>query len=181
MKEFVFDVGSSVLGRAAWPLLQEPVVYGNDTKATLQAERERAVVVQCPVTLTVEGERLRLPIDPVMSVSGKNIIVRRNVAKGGVVRGTIKESWREDDWAVKIGGVLRSDATRRVEQYVNQLAAICQSGKTVGVECDYLRECFGITRMVVESYDFQHTKGMDAQSYALTGYSDDSYTLLIEK
>lgn len=137
-----------------------------------------AVIAQCPVVLSVGSLELKLPIDPVMSVGGHNVIVRRNVAKGGTMRGTIKEAWREDDLKVTIAGVLRSDDRKTVAEYVGDLLQICQGCQTVTVDCDYLRDCFGITRLVVEDYDFPSTKGLDSQSYQLKCYTDDSYELL---
>lgn len=137
-----------------------------------------ATYVQCGVTLTVDDERIVLTPDPVMSVSGHNVVVRRNVAKGGVVRGTIKESWREDDLSVQVAGLLTGDDRESMGDKVSKLLAICQAGKVVTIDCDYLRDCYGITKIVIEDYDFQHTKGLGNQQYVLKGYSDESYELL---
>ena len=51
----------------------------------------------------------QFPFDPVISISGKNTIIRRNVLKmdNNVEnrRGTIKELWSQDDYAIQIAGV----------------------------------------------------------------------------
>ncbi|MBP5536442.1 MAG: hypothetical protein J6X62_06575 [Bacteroidales bacterium] len=130
---------------------------------------------------TTNGKiRFDFPLDPVVSVQGKTIITRRNVAKGGTIHGTIKESWREDDWTVSIAAVLTYDTADELNNSIGALRQLCESGETLNVENQWLNTAFGITRLVVESLDFQHTKGLNNQTVTLTCYSDDSYTLLEE-
>lgn len=143
---------------------------------------KRIINIQAPLTLGIEnGARFAFPIDPVVSVQGKSIITRRNVAKGGTMHGTIKESWREDDWTVTISGSLTYDTAQDLDNAIGELRSLCESGVALKVTNELLNKAFGITSLVVESYDFSHTKGLCNQSFSLTCYSDDSYTLLVDK
>ena len=45
------------------------------------------------------------PMEPLVSLNGRNILARRQVAKGRA-RGSIKDRWTQDDWQVNIEGVL---------------------------------------------------------------------------
>lgn len=136
---------------------------------------------QAPLTLRTDGGTVfNFPSDPVVSVQGKTIITRRNVAKGGTMHGTVKESWREDDWNVSIAAVLSYDTADDLNAAISALRQMCESGETLIVENRWLNDAFGVTRLVVESFDFQHTKGLCNQSVSLSCYSDDSYTLLEE-
>ena len=48
-----------------------------------------------PVRLKNSKSKFELPLDPLVSISGKNNIVCRNVAHNdGSIHGTIKEKWR---------------------------------------------------------------------------------------
>ena len=50
------------------------------------AQGKRSFESQAPLTLGIEnGASFAFPIDPVVSVQGKSIITRRNVAKGGTM------------------------------------------------------------------------------------------------
>lgn len=134
---------------------------------------------QCP--LAIGTKRLgmwKLPFDPMIGVQGRNIISRRYVAKSQR-RGSIKELWSMDDWDIDISGVLMSDNEEELQQMVGRFRGYCQVGEPLIVECEYLSEAFDIQRMVVESYNFPHTKGLTTQTYTLRCYSDEDYDLLI--
>lgn len=134
--------------------------------------------VQCPLSIGTDSLGMwRLPFDPMIGVQGKNVITRRSVAKSGM-RGTIKELWSIDDWSIDISGVLIGDSEEDLQKVVSKLMSYCHAGEALKVECEYLSEAFDIQRMVVESYDFPHTKGMTNQNFSLKCISDDDYQLL---
>lgn len=137
------------------------------------------VPMYCPMSLKIEGSREEwlLPYEPMVSVTGKNIIIRRQVNKGRV-RGSIKERWVQDDYLIKIEGILIGD-NAYPEGDVAQLRKFCEEAK-VEVFCPIL-EIFGISRMVIENYDFPMTTGSTNQNYSLTCYSDDIYKLLLSR
>ncbi len=135
--------------------------------------------VQCPLSIGTQGMGMwQLPLDPMIGVQSKTIISRRYVAKSQR-RGSIKELWSMDDWDVDISGVLIGESNEELQHLVGKLREYCQVGESLMVECEYLSEAFDIQRLVVESYDFPHTKGMTNQTFRLKCYSDEDYDLLI--
>ncbi len=121
-----------------------------------------------------------LPFEPVISIKGKNVIVRRAVAKSKQ-RGTIKEYWTQDDYEITIVGYFINDeeANAYPTRQVERLRQICESGLVVQVQCEIL-STFGITQMVIEDWDIPFTKGENIQAFALKCYSDDAFDLLVE-
>lgn len=126
-----------------------------------------------------QGGFYKFPLDPVMSVNSKNVIVRRYVAKGSV-QGSVKESWSQDDFEVTIAGVLIGESGEDLREQISDLRAVCESGEVLAVENDWLNDGFGIYNVVVESCQFPHTKGALNQSYTLKLWSDSSVNILEE-
>ena len=140
----------------------------------------KGVPMQCPLKMRLEGEDWwLLPYEPIISVNGKNVIVKKQVAKGKV-RGSIKERWSQDDYQISISGILIDPSgTEYPEEYVTKLKRLCE-GATVQVMCP-LFEIFSINRIVIESYDFPFTSGPANQAYTINAVSDDIYKLLLKK
>lgn len=119
------------------------------------------------------------PMEPLVSLNGRNILARRQVAKGRA-RGSIKERWTQDDWQVNIEGVLMS---LKSDSYpygdVKKLREMCEAAK-LKVRSPLL-EIFGITQIVVERYSIPFTTGVRNQQYSITAYSDDIYKLLLAR
>lgn len=134
---------------------------------------------QCPVSFNIAGGMWTLPIDPLISVSNKNVIKRRYVSKSGM-RGSIKECWSQDDCEVTIAGVIIGTDGGDCADKVSKLREICEKAEAVEIVCEYLNTTFGISRIAVESCDFPFTKGMENQSFTIKAYSDDGYELLEE-
>lgn len=142
---------------------------------------------QCPLRMKFENESAdrwwTLPYDPVVSVSGKNTVVRRNVLKNfsdrGARRGTVKELWSLDDYEINIAGVLMGNDGALPESDLLKLRKYCEGRKPVEVECALFR-VFNITRVAIESYELPFTKGNENQAYSLKCYSDDRLELLIK-
>lgn len=138
-----------------------------------------------PLKIKFEDELswYQFPLDPVISVGCKNIIVRRNVLKntpGKVRRGTVKELWSQDDFEIQIAGLFQNpDADAIPEDHIRKLRNYCEAGKIVEVQSALL-SIFNINRMVIEDYNFPHTRGMANQMFSLKCYSDDNFDLLIE-
>ena len=137
------------------------------------------MVMPLSLRLDVEGaEEWLLPEEPLISITGQNLITRRHVSKGRL-RGSIKERWTQDDYTVKIEGLLLGRDGRYPKNDVEQLRRYCEAGK-VKVLCPLL-EIFGITQIAIESWDIPFTSGTTNQNYEITAYSDDIYKLLIAR
>lgn len=124
------------------------------------------------------GEDWLLPLEPMITINGKQVLKKRQVAKGRV-RGSIKERWTQDDYSVKIEGILMSDDGRYPEEDVRRLRAICEAGEVIATSP--LLELFGISRLVIEGWDIPHTSGEANQNYSLSCLSDDIYKLLLTR
>ena len=122
-----------------------------------------------------------LPLDPVISVAGKNIIVRRNVAKTDeytVHRGSVKELWSQDDYEINIAGVFIGKTGELPERELRVLKNICEARLAMNIKSKLLG-LFGIFKIVIEEFSFPFTKGMENQMYTIKAYSDDNFDLLI--
>lgn len=117
------------------------------------------------------------PIDPFISLSFKNTITRRQVAKGST-RGTVKERWTEDDVEITITGIFISDDNTMPEA-VSRLHEYFELHESIEVECALLNSRY-IYRIVIESLDFPHTKGSGNQAFQIKAYSDDVFQLLVK-
>lgn len=126
-----------------------------------------------------QGQEYCFQLDPILAVSGKNIIARRYVAKGSL-QGTVKESFSQDDFDITITGVLMGDDAKDLNEQVQALQSILVCGESLAVVNDLLNDGYGITRLVVDSFQFPHTKGLQNQSYTIKCYSDSSINILEE-
>ena len=137
------------------------------------------MVMPLSLRLDVEGaEEWLLPEEPMLSITGQNIITRRHVSKGRL-RGSIKERWTQVDYTVMVEGLLLGRDGRYPKNDVERLRRYCEAGK-VKVLCPLL-EIFGITQIAIESWNIPFTSGTTNQNYEITAYSDDIYKLLIAR
>lgn len=135
--------------------------------------------MQFPLRLRLEkagAEGWLLPFEPMISLTGQNVITRRQVNKGRV-RGSIKERWAQDDYSVTIEGILMGTDGRYPEDDVARLRSFCEAASVTAL-CPLL-EIFGISRLVIESWDIPFTSGTNNQNYSIKAYSDDIYKLLL--
>lgn len=125
-----------------------------------------------------EAEEWLFPVEPMISLNGQNILVRRHVNKGSI-KGSIKERWTQDDYTVRIEGVLMSVDGSYPEKDVSMLRNFCEAGRVKAL-CPLL-EIFGICYLAIESWDIPFTTGRSNQNYTITAYSDDIYKLLLSR
>ena len=124
------------------------------------------------------AEEWLFPIEPMISLNGQNILVRRHVSKG-TIKGSIKERWTQDDYTVRIEGILMSREGKYPEEDVTMLRNFCEAGHVKAL-CPLL-EIFGISQLAIESWDIPFTTGVTNQNYTITAYSDDIYKLLLSR
>ncbi|MCX4358509.1 MAG: DUF6046 domain-containing protein [Rikenellaceae bacterium] len=126
-----------------------------------------------------DTEFFTLPIEPLVTISGKNTIVRRAVAKAKD-GGTIKECWSQDDYEVTIQGVVTGgEPDEYPEAHVKRLLELFDERQAIEVDQDVLLT-FGIKYLAIESVSFPHTNGINNQSYEIKAYSDNNAELLIK-
>jgi hypothetical protein len=136
-----------------------------------------------PVRLKLSGwaDWWTIPIEPLVSISGGNVIAKRTVAKAKY-RGTIKERWTQDDYKVTIEGLLingESDISFP-EDDLSKLRQVCEAAEAVQVDCDLLKY-FDVYKVVVETYDFPFTQGDNKQQFSIKCISDDMTDVLTEE
>lgn len=132
-----------------------------------------------PVSLAKESDpdnMFSIPTDPMVGVSGGNTIVKREVADGSI-RGTVKEMWRRNDWDIAISGILMSDENGTVEEYASRLVELCEARECLIIDCEYLNDVFGVTKIAVSQVVFNPTPGTDNQEFVIKAVSDDNYNL----
>jgi hypothetical protein len=130
------------------------------------------------------SEKFLLPYEPMISISGKNNIIKRRVAKpDNAIKGTIKERWAQDDYEIKITGLLIGEhETGNVRQCFpisdfTKLKDFMTIQPMIWVFCEPL-QLLGIHRIVIEDFNFPFTKGENVQAYEIKAVSDSDFTLL---
>jgi hypothetical protein len=151
----------------------------NNIQSDLSLAADAKVINQYPLTLMCDSlPDFKFPIDPIISLSFRNIITRRTVAKSNK-RGTVKERWTEDDVEISIYGAFSSqdgayprevEALRKYFEYRGQ----------IDVRCSLINQ-HDIFSIVIESFDLPHTKGLENQAFIIKAFSDDVYNLLIKQ
>lgn len=121
----------------------------------------------------------KLPFEPLISISGRNVIVKRNVAKSQY-RGTIKERWAEDDFSISIQGTfVHPDLNTYPESDVQKLMYYVNAKQSLYVKNELLA-LLGINQIVIETYSIPFSKGENVQNFTINALSDDTYNLFIE-
>lgn len=145
-----------------------------------------------PLSMSIdEGKTyFRLPYEPLISIAGKNIVIKRRVAKLGVengqlLSGSIKERWSQDDYEITITGALMGALIRGSYEDCypradfEKLKKVLTHAKEVRILCAPL-ELLGITKIVIDDFSFPFTKGENVQAYEIKASSDYNYNLLME-
>lgn len=164
-----------------------------DEQFTWEADRPVSEEQQFfPLSLSIdEGKTyFRLPYEPLISISGKNVIAKRKVAKWNAenskqLTGTIKERWSQDDYEITITGALfgaiergnYEDCYPRAD--FEKLKKVVTNSKEIWINSPPL-ELLGINKIVVDDFSFPFTKGENVQAYEIKACSDYSYNLLME-
>ncbi len=126
-----------------------------------------------------DGSWWLFPVEPLLSISGKNTIVRRNVAKSER-RGTIKERWAEDDLQINIqGSLVHPDLYTYPSRELSTLYQAITQRKAIEVKNELL-QLLNVHQIVVEPYSFPFSKGENVQNFSIDAFSDDLYELFIE-
>ena len=70
------------------------------------------------------------PTEPMISLNGQNILTRRHVSKG-TIKGSIKERWTQDDYSVRIEGILFGEDGKYPEADVAKLRSFCEGAQSI--------------------------------------------------
>jgi hypothetical protein len=167
---FWADHPVTILGRDAGIKTDDPGEYlGNLYQDALKMRPES------------REEWFAFPLDPVISVSGRNNIIRRDVLKvdaAVIRRGSVKEVWSQDDYEVNISGQFKAGDGGFPEAYLRQLREFCEAREIIEVE-SVLLNIFGITRLAITEYALPFTKGLENQQFTIKACSDEFFELLV--
>ena len=126
----------------------------------------------------VEGVTASFPelrFDAVLiSVTQNKNIVRTQIQGRD---GTVKEYVGQDDFRIKIDGLITGDNGVHPKDEINDLKAMLDAPISIKISCDYLTN-LGITDLVVDSYEIgQQAGGRSYQQFSITAYSDEPLEL----
>ena len=139
-----------------------------------------AQVVPLKFKLKSESEFWLFPVEPLITIEGKNIVTKRSVAKKRDGGGTVKEWWTQDDYSITINGLFTvANQLAFPQSDVNNLVKYCTASEPVQVLCP-LFEIIGVTQIVIESSSLPFTKGIENQSYSIQAVSDKPFDLFIK-
>ena len=174
-----------------FPKSQEPSIYtaGSfeaNTVAGFAPDKIEQTVFGTPqqvplkIKFKSETEYWLFPVEPLISIDGSNSIIKRKPAKK-TGRGSIKEYWTQDDWAINIQGVLTTPNSEEFPaEDLRRLVEYCTANEPLDVACPHL-ERIGVSKMVIERYSLPFTKGPENQTFTITAVSDDDWQLLIKR
>jgi hypothetical protein len=166
------------------PYWRDHKVAIKDTNENVTPSMASGKLFQDPLSIKWEEEAVwwDFPFDPVVSIAGKNTIVKRNVLKINPVgnrRGSIKEIWSQDDYEIDIAGLLTGISGRLPEDDLYKLRMYLEARKPLEVNGE-LFNLFNISKIVIESYSLPFTKGNENQMYNIKAVSDDDFDLLVK-
>lgn len=97
--------------------------------------------------------------------------------------GTVKEYISDGDYQVTLKGRISSNQPEVFpSSEVSNLVNLLQVPDALDIESEYLRECYGVTVLVVESYNMQRKEGMSSeQEYEIKGVSHQPVELTINE
>ncbi|MGA0556528.1 DUF6046 domain-containing protein [Larkinella sp. VNQ87] len=118
-----------------------------------------------------------LPIEPLVSVRGRNMIVRRNISKKNGI-GSVKELWSQDDYSISVRGIFVSEKLGEFpEENLSKLKKLLEAKRSLVISCR-LTDILGITLMAVEEWELPETSGLENQYFRISGYSDQDFELI---
>lgn len=149
--------------------------------------KETGATMQMPVYLGLKldgSDKWLLPIEPTISVRGRNVITRRSIAKVDRDKpekpGTVKEMWAKDDYEIIITGILHNEDREELPlQLLSRLKNLCSQTSPVYLESS-LTIAIGILHIAITDYEFPVTEGIAYQRYSIKGLSDAPFELFLK-
>ena len=162
---------------AAQPFVLPPY-WESEAMAEANAKRVlENMPFSCPLSFGFKKpDEWKFPIDPVITISGSNNIVKRTpmkTAQGNATRGTVKELWSQNDYDITISGLFISKTDNKTpDNDLTNLRKFCEGRQTVLVMSD-LFSVFNIKRIAIEAFDLPFTAGKANQQFTIKAVSDD--------
>lgn len=123
--------------------------------------------------ITIEGEKFRLPNEPLITIKQKNNIKKTEVI-GRERQGAVLEFIANDNYVIQIRGAVMEDFSYPTGN-VRKLNKISGFRGSLEIENDLLR-LFGVYKIAVESLDLEEMVGEPfAQKYSINAISDTDF------
>lgn len=122
---------------------------------------------------TYQGKTMKLPNEPLISVSARNNIVKTAVV-GADFQGTVKEFISADDYVISITGVCLDplDRNRYPTEQVAIINTLAGAKESVEVDNQFLN-LFGVYQLVIEEVHFAEMEGKQgSQAFHIRAVSD---------
>lgn len=144
------------------------------TRETPELKFDRTSVLGTAIHFPMQFNGYELPNEPMVSISGKNRIVKTAVDGQD---GTFKELFSRDDYMITIKGIAVNEENEEEypEQIVRKLRELCEGG-SVEVTNKIL-SYFNVKYLAIESYSFPAVEGVMWQAYEIQCLSDKPYDL----
>jgi hypothetical protein len=132
----------------------------------------------------LEGEQIDydgVSIDTVLFSVAQNKTIIKTPIQGR--NGSVKEYISDNDYSITIRGIITSDSPNVYpEKEVKDLYEVCAVQKEVEISSKFLNDVFGITNIVIESYDFPQSAGFqNTQMFKIQAVSDDPIELTLRQ
>lgn len=123
--------------------------------------------------VTIDG--VRLPNEPLVTITGKKIIVETPVV-GNKRKGTVKEFITTGDYNIKIEGICIDPGKKEYPQaQVESIIALAEKIEALDFTND-IAQLFGINRLVIKDYGIAPMQGQPySQKYYLSCVSDQDF------
>lgn len=137
---------------------------------------------QLQISLPGAAEELyQLPNEPLISLSGQKTIIKTAIDGN---KGSFKEGFALEDYTITIRGLAINNERENEdypEEIVRKLRRICEIQGSLKVVNELL-SMFGITRLVIESFDFPDLPGAPSvQPYIFQCVSDQEFELELKQ
>lgn len=128
-----------------------------------------------PFFMDVVIDNVRLPNEPLITITGKKIIVE-TVVVGNKRKGTVKEFISTGDYNIKIEGLcINPNKKEYPEDQVRSIIELCEKNEALDFENE-LAELFKIRKLVIKDYGFAPMQGKPySQKYYLSCVSDTDF------
>ncbi|RIV21397.1 hypothetical protein DYU11_18500 [Fibrisoma montanum] len=133
----------------------------------------------CPVYLGLsraQNDLYLFPLEPLISVKGRNVITERQIAKNRGV-GSVKEQFGTGDYTIEIRGMLQNKEGTYPESDITKLTKLFTAGKSLVIVSQLTSIC-NIELMCVTEWEFPETPGLENQAFVIRGVSDEDFQLL---
>ena len=128
-----------------------------------------------PFFMDVVIDGVRLPNEPLLTITGKKVIVETTIV-GNKRKGTVKEFITSGDYNIKIEGIcIEAGKKEYPQEQVESIIALAERNEALDFSNE-IAELFKINRLVIKDYGISPMQGQPySQKYYLSCVSDQDF------